>query len=79
MLSILHGSSYLWMLCVQTQYLWRPARSFRLYVDSPNFLFPECVAGLLAPMSRYPLEMQLLGSVVERWRRSLVEVPPLGI
>ena len=43
------------------------------------FFFQSVLRAFCAPMSGYPLETQLLGSFVERWRRSLVEVPPLGI
>ena len=47
--------------------------------DSPNFLSPECIEGFGAPLPGYPLETQLPRSIVERWKRSQVEVPLLGI
>ena len=46
--------------------------------DSLNFLSLQCFTGFGAHLSWNPLKMQLSGSIVEKWRRGLVEVPPLG-
>ena len=46
--------------------------------DSPNFLSPECFVSPKCPLSRHPLKTSLSRRIVERWRRSLREVPPVG-
>ena len=47
--------------------------------DYPSFLSPECLARLICPSILASSEDAAPGCIVEKWQRSLVEVPLLGI